>query len=123
MSIYGATQLAGEHVARATLGKRVAILRAAWVYSATGSKFVRAMLDFMKRCSVRVIADQLGNVDSSCITRQGHLAHRGREDRWGASLDGRGSDELVRLRRGDRRGGDTRRAPDGAGGGHADRDT
>ena len=65
MNVYGATKLAGELAARAALGERVAIVRTAWVYSATGSNFVRTMLNLMKRGSVRVIADQVGTPTSA----------------------------------------------------------
>jgi dTDP-4-dehydrorhamnose reductase len=65
LNVYGATKLAGEHAARAALGERVAILRTAWVYSATGANFVRTMLRLMTNGSVRVIADQVGTPTSA----------------------------------------------------------
>jgi dTDP-4-dehydrorhamnose reductase len=60
LGVYGRTKLEGERrVARAN--PRHVILRTAWVYSATGSNFVRTMLRLSnERPSVRVVDDQFG---------------------------------------------------------------
>lgn len=60
LGVYGRTKLEGERcVARAN--PRHVILRTAWVYSATGSNFLRTMLRLCnERPSVRVVDDQFG---------------------------------------------------------------
>lgn len=59
-SVYGASKLAGE-LAIAAAMENAAILRTAWVYSATGRNFVRTMLELTRtRSSLGVVGDQFG---------------------------------------------------------------
>jgi len=58
--VYGASKLAGE---RAALGiwDRTLVLRASWVYAATGKNFVRTMLNAAQKTKhLRVVGDQKG---------------------------------------------------------------
>jgi dTDP-4-dehydrorhamnose reductase len=60
-SIYGETKLEGERRVVAATPDH-AILRLAWVYSATGRNFMRTMLRLgATRAEVGVVADQMGN--------------------------------------------------------------
>ncbi len=60
-SFYGLTKLEGERRVVAATPDH-AILRLAWVYSATGRNFVRTMLRLGEtRAEVGVVADQIGN--------------------------------------------------------------
>lgn len=77
LGVYGRTKLEGERcVARAN--PRHVILRTAWVYSATGSNFVKTMLRLAKeRPFVRVVDDQYGTptlADDLAETVRGILA-------------------------------------------------
>ena len=61
LSVYGRTKLGGERAVREALPERSVIVRAAWVYAATGANFARTMLRVMRaNGSVRVVADQVG---------------------------------------------------------------
>ena len=59
-SAYGASKLAGEQALLAVCTDSV-IIRTAWLYSETGSNFVKTMLRLGKECdSLGVVADQKG---------------------------------------------------------------
>jgi dTDP-4-dehydrorhamnose reductase len=60
LSVYGRTKLAGETAVRGELGERCAVVRASWLYSATGG-FAARMLALMRaRPELRVVSDQVG---------------------------------------------------------------
>jgi dTDP-4-dehydrorhamnose reductase len=58
--IYGISKLAGEHAVLAGCSRAI-VLRTSWLYSPTGSNFIRTMLGAGQRNSrLRVVADQIG---------------------------------------------------------------
>ena len=59
LNVYGRSKLQGESAVRANLDRHV-ILRVSWVFSATGSNFVRTMLGLAHLAEVRVVNDQHG---------------------------------------------------------------
>ena len=61
LGIYGASKLGGELAVRAGTARH-AIIRTAWVVSATGQNFVKTMLQAgARRPTLRVVADQRGS--------------------------------------------------------------
>ncbi|OGQ97951.1 MAG: dTDP-4-dehydrorhamnose reductase [Deltaproteobacteria bacterium RIFOXYD12_FULL_55_16] len=61
LGVYGASKLAGEQLALAACPEGVAIVRTAWLYSASGNNFVTTMLRLMaEKDKLRVVADQIG---------------------------------------------------------------
>ena len=87
-SVYGESKAAGEVVLRTALQQHI-ILRTAWVYSATGSNFVKTMLRLgRERDELGIVADQHG-----CPTAAHRIAEvllavadhylRGDEVEWG----------------------------------------
>ncbi len=61
LNIYGASKAAGE-IAVVSANPAAVILRTAWVYSDTGSNFVKRMLELGAECDeLRIVDDQLGN--------------------------------------------------------------
>ena len=59
LNVYGRSKLEGERAVRAGLDRHL-ILRVSWVFSATGSNFVRTMLGLSHLDEVRVVNDQHG---------------------------------------------------------------
>jgi dTDP-4-dehydrorhamnose reductase len=60
LSVYGRTKLAGEIAVVRELGERCTVVRASWLYSATGG-FAARMLTLMKSArELRVVSDQVG---------------------------------------------------------------
>jgi dTDP-4-dehydrorhamnose reductase len=58
---YGASKLAGEHLALADAAPSI-VVRTSWVYAAYGQNFVRTMLRLMAaKPEVRVVCDQVGS--------------------------------------------------------------
>ena len=59
LNVYGRSKLLGEQRVRANLDQHL-ILRVSWVFSATGSNFVKTMLGVSHLDEVRVVNDQQG---------------------------------------------------------------
>ncbi len=59
LNVYGRSKLEGERAVRSCLDRHL-ILRVSWVFSATGSNFVRTMLGLSHLEEVRVVNDQHG---------------------------------------------------------------
>ena len=61
LSVYGRTKRDGETAVLDVLPEMAAVLRTAWLYSSTGSNFVKTMLRLMgERDELSVVADQRG---------------------------------------------------------------
>ena len=79
LGAYGRSKLAGEEAVRAVGGTH-AILRTSWVFSATGSNFMKTMMRLgMERDSLSVVDDQVGgptyapDIAEACLTIAGKL--------------------------------------------------
>ena len=59
LNVYGRSKLAGEQAVRDNLEQHL-ILRVSWVFSATGSNFVKTLLGLADRDELRVVNDQHG---------------------------------------------------------------
>ena len=59
LNVYGRSKLAGEQAVRDNLEQHL-ILRVSWVFSATGSNFVKTLLGLAGRDELRVVNDQHG---------------------------------------------------------------
>jgi dTDP-4-dehydrorhamnose reductase len=80
LSAYGRSKLAGEQAVLAVLPERSVVVRTAWIYSPGGQNFVGTMLRLMReRCSVRVVADQIGTptLAASVASALWRIADRG----------------------------------------------
>lgn len=95
-SAYGASKLAGEEAVRCAGGPHL-IVRTSWVYTATGSNFLRTIARLAReRKELRVVADQFGAptsarviadaIDSVIATQRGSLADRFAEARGVVNL-------------------------------------
>ena len=61
LNVYGSTKLQGEHLAREFAPASI-VLRTSWLYSRTGSNFVKTMLRLMSsRTELGVVCDQVGS--------------------------------------------------------------
>lgn len=61
-SVYGETKAAGERAVLEATGGDAAVVRTAWLYSATGGNFVKTILRLLgSRDQVGVVADQVGS--------------------------------------------------------------
>lgn len=66
LSVYGASKLAGELLARDILGSDACIVRTSWVYSVHGNNFVKTMIRLMgEKEQLGVVADQIGTPTSA----------------------------------------------------------
>ncbi len=61
LSVYGRTKRDGERVVSGAMPGSAVVVRTAWLYSKTGSNFVKTMLRLMgERDEISVVADQFG---------------------------------------------------------------
>jgi len=88
-NVYGHSKLQGEQAVRQMNPEHV-IARTAWVYSATGSNFVKTMLRLAgERDSLRVVDDQVGNptyaphLAKALLEIARKVRHTPRADQWG----------------------------------------
>ncbi len=96
-NVYGQSKLQGEQAVRQVNDKHI-IARTAWVYSATGSNFVKTMLRLAgERDSLRVVDDQTGNptyaphLAKALLEIARKVRHEPRDEQWGTyHLAGRG---------------------------------
>jgi len=73
LGIYGASKLAGEQAIREAGGRHL-IFRAAWVYAAHGSNFLRTMLRLgTERDELRIVADQIGTPTPASLIAEATL--------------------------------------------------
>lgn len=74
LGVYGRSKLEGERALAAATDDH-AILRTAWVFSATGKNFLKTMLRLAEiRTTVGVVADQIGNPTAADAIADGVLA-------------------------------------------------
>jgi dTDP-4-dehydrorhamnose reductase len=96
-NVYGQSKLQGEQAVRQVNDKHI-IARTAWVYSATGSNFVKTMLRLAgERDSLGVVDDQTGNptyaphLAKALLEIARKVRHEPRDEQWGTyHLAGRG---------------------------------
>jgi dTDP-4-dehydrorhamnose reductase len=96
-NVYGQSKLQGEQAVRQVNDKHI-IARTAWVYSATGSNFVKTMLRLAgERDNLRVVDDQTGNptyaphLAKALLEIARKVRHEPRDEQWGTyHLAGRG---------------------------------
>ena len=61
LSVYGRTKRDGEQVVMDAMPEKTIVVRTAWLYSKTGSNFVKTMLRLMReRDELSVVSDQIG---------------------------------------------------------------
>ena len=66
VNVYGTTKLAGEKAVQQLLPEGSAVLRAGWIYSATGQNFLTSILARLRQGQgVRVVSDQVGTPTSA----------------------------------------------------------
>lgn len=66
LSVYGASKLAGEILAKDILKEDVCVVRTSWVYSVHGNNFVKTMIRLMgEKEQLGVVADQIGTPTSA----------------------------------------------------------